>query len=178
MPDEVALPVAVDVQPPHHAAVRHGMFPDSGANRPSLPCQISGLPHVDRLQPADGVHEAQPKTDSPIKSGARPSAPSLIGIAVRSFSGERLRFVCMKVAWPMLAISSDDRNWTGVEAASGRYGQDDVAALVPLVDVRVRLDDPLQRVGSVNNRLERALRGEAGQFVEVRLREAWHCFVN
>jgi hypothetical protein len=48
MASEIALPVAVDVQPPHAAGPVDGLLPDAGVDGPPLPLDVTGQADVDR----------------------------------------------------------------------------------------------------------------------------------
>jgi len=50
VPGEIALAVSVDIEPPRHAPVSHGRFPNRGANHPALPGDLAGEPHIHRQQ--------------------------------------------------------------------------------------------------------------------------------
>jgi hypothetical protein len=43
---QVALPVAVDVEPPHHAPASHGRLPDRRVNGPAVPRDVARKAHV------------------------------------------------------------------------------------------------------------------------------------
>ena len=48
---EIALAVALDVEPPDAATSLHRLLPDAGAHRPSAPLDVARQPDVDREQP-------------------------------------------------------------------------------------------------------------------------------
>src|SRR6516162_10427102 len=50
----IALPVAVDIQPPHHMPAAHGRLPDRGVDRLALPRDVARQPHIDRKQAYHG----------------------------------------------------------------------------------------------------------------------------
>jgi hypothetical protein len=47
---EIALPVAIDVEPPHHDRTLHRSLVDPGADRLTVPVNVSGHSDVDRHQ--------------------------------------------------------------------------------------------------------------------------------
>ena len=48
VPGQIALPVTLDVQPPHHPPTLNGSLPDRGMDRPSLPRDVARQTHIDR----------------------------------------------------------------------------------------------------------------------------------
>jgi hypothetical protein len=51
---EIALPVTVDVEPPHAPAVLHGLLPDAGVHGPSAPFDVAGKSDAEGEQPGHG----------------------------------------------------------------------------------------------------------------------------
>ena len=47
---QIALAIAVDVEPPRHATALHGRFPDSGVDSLALPRDVAREPDIDRKQ--------------------------------------------------------------------------------------------------------------------------------
>jgi hypothetical protein len=47
---QIALPVTVDVQPPHYPPTLNGSLPDPGVDRLSMPRDVARQTHIDRKQ--------------------------------------------------------------------------------------------------------------------------------
>jgi len=56
VPRQIALPVTVNVEPPHHPPALHRLLPDRGADRPPLPRDVARQSDIDREQACHRFH--------------------------------------------------------------------------------------------------------------------------
>ena len=68
VPGQVALPIAVDVQPPHQPRALHRPFPYRRVHRPAVPGHVLRQAHVDRQQAA-----GPPVCDRQLRSSPEPA---------------------------------------------------------------------------------------------------------
>src|SRR5271156_3711437 len=50
VPCQIALTVAIDIEPPRHAPALNRLLPNRGADRPSLPGNVAREPHIQGQQ--------------------------------------------------------------------------------------------------------------------------------
>ena len=62
---EVALPIAVDIEAPHHARTGDGLFPDPGVDGVAPPGDVTRQADIDRKQPAHRPCLPQGPLDQP-----------------------------------------------------------------------------------------------------------------
>jgi hypothetical protein len=67
MPCQIALTVAIDVEPPRHAPAQNRLLPNRGADRPSLPGNVAREPHIQGQQ---APHHTIPSSCGSIKTTA------------------------------------------------------------------------------------------------------------
>jgi hypothetical protein len=88
------LTVAIDVEPPRHAPALNRLLPNRGVDRPSLPGNIAGEPHIQGQQ---ARHHATPSSCGSIKMTSVSNLEIPMCWSFSASSEERIRWLLGRV---------------------------------------------------------------------------------